>query len=230
MTTRIIGKTPKQKSLDLNGLSAPDPEVFLVCVSEPNDVLTEKPRSPQQLKLRRRRQYALGRAAAYKTLRNFGFKNPPLVPRGQGGMPVWPDGVVGSITHTQAAAVAAIASTSRFRALGIDLQEIREIRADFCERIGNAEEAAWCKSVPELQPTRTLSLFSGKESIYKALYPFVREYFGFSAAELVWNDVEKRFDGRLLTTLSDEFQAGFSFSVVVQYLPESVFTAFVLKR
>ena len=145
-------------------------------------------------------------------------------------MPVWPDGVVGSITHTQAAAVAAIASTSRFRALGIDLQEIREIRADFCERIGNAEEAAWCKSVPELQPTRTLSLFSGKESIYKALYPFVREYFGFSAAELVWNDVEKRFDGRLLTTLSDEFQAGFSFSVVVQYLPESVFTAFVLKR
>ena len=60
---------------------------------------------------KRRREFSAGRTCARQALRELGCADAPIV-HNQNGAPLWPPGIVGSITHsnTYAAAVAADSS------------------------------------------------------------------------------------------------------------------------
>src|SRR5690606_8339287 len=68
----------------------------------------------------RRRQFEAGRSAAREALASFGVRAQPIL-RGAVGEPLWPDGFVGSITHTRSVAAAAVASRDDFQGIGIDI-------------------------------------------------------------------------------------------------------------
>lgn len=138
--------------------------------------------------LKRRVEFAAGRFCARAALRRSSpaLGNVP-VGLGENREPCWPDGVVGTISHTAGCVAAAVARSDRVGGLGLDLERWMDPEAPV--RIGEmiavdgelatlASHTGWC-------PSDVLTLvFSAKESVYKCLYPRVRRYFGFHCARI----------------------------------------------
>src|SRR5260370_38373827 len=70
---------------------------------------------------KRRREFAAVRACARRALTSAGFEPGP-VPRGSSGAPVWPPGVVGSMTHCDGYRACAIGRADAYAAIGIDAE------------------------------------------------------------------------------------------------------------
>jgi 4'-phosphopantetheinyl transferase EntD len=94
--------------------------------------------------------------------------------------PVWPDSLVGSISHTTGLCVAAVARKSRFSAIGIDCEVVGHVAADLWSTICTAREAGWLNSLPASQrPAASACIFSAKEAFYKCQYPLTGEWLDF---------------------------------------------------
>src|SRR5688572_2443020 len=130
--------------------------------------------------------------------------------RATDGVPVWPAGVVGSITHTDGFVAAAAALTSDLVAVGIDTERVMsETQA---KEIGRS--FAWPAEVAHgraagLSRLEAFTLvFSAKESIFKCLNPLVRRHFDFVDVRIVAVDAGARtFTARVVRTLSERFPA-----------------------
>lgn len=126
----------------------------------------------------------LGRSAARAALEALGRPAVPIL-RGPHREPLWPEGVVGSITHADGLAVAALAPADRCAGLGIDLEHRDRHFDGLAEQVAHGDERAWLADhAPGSAADATVALFSAKEAIFKALYPLAGEYFGFEAAHL----------------------------------------------
>ncbi len=146
--------------------------------------------------------------------------------------PVWPDGLVGSITHTQGFASAAVARREDFHGLGIDTEQ--RFTLDRAQRlhelIAAPGERARLLTVAELPEADAITvMFSAKESLYKCLHPTVRRYFGFHAAELVELGAG-RFVVRLREALSPALPEGWTAEGTWSLDAEHAHTALALPR
>jgi 4'-phosphopantetheinyl transferase EntD len=109
--------------------------------------------------------------------------------------PIWPSGWIGSLTHTDDFAMAAVGLTEQVGGIGIDAEDLsrstqiekttKSFASDDEIRIGlNAQIPIHLWS---------FIIFSAKESLFKCLYPLRREFFGFDSARL--NSVSlRKFD------------------------------------
>jgi len=136
---------------------------------------------------RRAAEFHAGRACARRALSRLGWRDWPLLPAPT-REPQWPDGVVGSITHSEDYCAVAVAGARRYAGLGIDVETIARvgpgIAASICTRRELEDIAA--------DAGRDLPLaawFSAKESVFKAVFPWLRLVFEPS-------DVEIAFDRR----------------------------------
>ena len=102
------------------------------------------------------------------------------------GAPILPDGLTGSLTHKNNLAIAIVAPAEESMRLGIDVESLA-IRQPAIERmILTQSERAVLKTLDDSQKALFLvRTFSLKESIYKAVDPFVRRYVGFKEVEIV---------------------------------------------
>ena len=121
-------------------------------------------------------QTALGRRAARTALASLHVEAGDL--RAGSAGPVWPDGIVGSIAHTDGAAVAIAARVGDRAALGIDLERSdRAMSARVLRRISTEAEREWLRTAGEHM---ALALFCAKEATYKALSRFERHPVSFA--------------------------------------------------
>ena len=160
---------------------------------------------------KRRMQFRAGRYCAMKAMEALGPSHAGRsVARAANGAPLWPEGLVGSITHTDDFASAAAALTADAAALGIDTERIMtDPRARNVGRM-----IAWPSEVGHAR-TAGLSrlegmtlVFSAKESIFKCLHGLVGCYFDFRDVRIVEVDGQERtFVARLVKTLSESFPA-----------------------
>jgi 4'-phosphopantetheinyl transferase EntD len=160
---------------------------------------------------KRREQFALGRKAAREAMENLGIAAPGPVLRNESRQPIWPAGLVGSISHTDTIAVAAVTYPSRCESLGIDIhliadQRLSNSKETLLDRICHESEATWVRSDQLLQLQRAALVFSAKESIFKALYPIYQSSIAFKDVELSWQDGE--FEGTLLFDCSKRLVRG----------------------
>ena len=67
----------------------------------------------------RLKTYILGRCAAHRDLQT------EIVPilKGRDGEPIWPFDIVGSISHKDAIAVAAVGKKKRYKGIGVDIED-----------------------------------------------------------------------------------------------------------
>lgn len=118
---------------------------------------------------KRRREFRAGRACARRALARLGVSPGPL-PAGADRAPLWPPGVVGSLSHTAGLCVAAVGRRSELRGLGVDAERRGAVGAKLLARIAREAEREWMARAPAPPgldwPTL---LFSAKESVYKAL-------------------------------------------------------------
>ncbi len=125
----------------------------------------------------RRREWISGRTALHAAGITDAILSSPR------GAPILPAGMVGSISHKGATAVAVVAPASA-GFIGIDLERAAPPRLDIGRRILTArEQAALPASDPERGRAVTLR-FAIKEAIYKAVDPIVGRYVGFTEVEL----------------------------------------------
>jgi enterobactin synthetase component D len=106
--------------------------------------------------------------------------------------PIWPEGIVGSITHTAGFAAAAAAWAADIPGLGIDSERIIDPAmagdiADVC-MVDEATlfEAAHGRSFCEF----CTFVFSAKEAVFKCLFPLTRKFLEFSDVRITsfdWN-------------------------------------------
>lgn len=139
---------------------------------------------PERVAPGRRADFRLGRHAAHLALRELGFEPRPIL-RGDRGEPLWPDGVVGSITHSHGHAIAVAAPAEIAGRIGIDLEDrTRYFDALESQIAVPAELAHLAELDTSIREAAVIELFSAKESIYKAHFPRVRRFFGFHAAKV----------------------------------------------
>lgn len=109
----------------------------------------------------------------------------PLLP-GEYGAPIWPDGVVGSMTHCAGYRAVVVARAEDVAALGIDAEPHDALPKGVLAAIARLEE----RRMPAALPTWggiawDRILFSAKGSVYKAWVPVARRWLYFKEATLV---------------------------------------------
>jgi 4'-phosphopantetheinyl transferase EntD len=115
----------------------------------------------------RRAEFAAGRDCARRALRRLGWPDSDVaVGRNDDGSPRWPVSIVGSITHTDRYAAAAVARRADLVAIGIDAEAAEPLPVGVATLVFSAEEAAWAGAHPGGPWDRVL--FSAKESAAKA--------------------------------------------------------------
>ena len=158
--------------LDSNPLGLPN-EVsdWSVWIQSCSESEFEVPKELEGAVLKRKREFAAGRQCAKQALARFGDTSNIAIRDDRA--PVWPNGIVGSISHSREIAWAAVARSSSLRGIGIDAELVikQETATEIRDRVVNRDEAN-CLAASNLpEPMRTTIAFCTKESVYKCLYP-----------------------------------------------------------
>ena len=149
------------------------------------------------------REFATGRSCARRALEKLGFAPCPIL-RGPKGEPVWPAGVIGSITHCAGYRAAAVARQEQLAAIGIDAEFHAPLPAGVADIVCDAEETAWLKQVSGgVHWDRVL--FSAKESVYKAWFPMTQRWLDFTDVAITVDPAEGEFRVRPVVSLQGEF-------------------------
>ncbi|MBX3247176.1 MAG: 4'-phosphopantetheinyl transferase superfamily protein [Myxococcales bacterium] len=129
----------------------------------------------------RQREFALGRALARRAMGTLGV-GPLEIPMGADRAPVWPAGIVGSITHTKTWCAAAVAPARQVRAVGIDVENAEPLAPKLWESICTPRDLAWLAARASDERGRLAkAIFSAKECAYKAQYLVTQQFLGFMA-------------------------------------------------
>ena len=137
----------------------------------------------------RKKEFLLGRVCASKAYELYFGSELLTLPTAADRSPVWPKEVIGSITHNQNWVGAAVSSSQKLLGIGIDLEVIGRAKLELSRYIRSSKDLLTHQS---LNSNELLTLiFSAKESLYKALYPHVKCFFGFEAAAVTNIDMAK---------------------------------------
>ncbi len=177
----------------------------------------------------RRQQSAAARSCAAQLLAALGAPSVE-VGRQADGAPRWPDGYVGSLSHTAVRAAAAVARADAVRSIGIDLELLAglEVVRDIEAVCLHPSEIALRTDPPLSGAARATLCFSAKEALYKCLYPLVNQYFDFMDARVERIAPDGALQVRLLRRLGPAFAAGTSFEGRYRFDEQHVFTSFEL--
>ena len=205
------------------------PPAVVVVEAEPE--MWEAPLLPEEARLvaralpRRRREFTAGRACARLGLSRLGFPPAPLL-SGPDRAPIWPQGAVGSITHSAGYCAAAVARESEVRGLGIDAEANQPLPEGVAELVCTASEQAWAATAPGNEINWPTLIFSAKESVYKAWHAVTSQWLGYLDAELSVDCGSGAFEARLLVPAPAALGSGFeSFRGSFAAAPAHLFTA-----
>ncbi|WP_129667024.1 4'-phosphopantetheinyl transferase family protein [Phytoactinopolyspora endophytica] len=146
---------------------------------------------------KRRREFATARGCARRAMAELGL--PPMaIPRGEGGAPVWPASVVGSMTHCDGYRASAVAWERDVITIGIDAEPAQRLPADVLEAIALPQERAALSRLAEAWSAFYWDrlLFCAKEAVYKAWFPLTERWLDFHDAL-----IEPRLDGTFTARL-----------------------------
>ena len=147
---------------------------------------------------KRRREFTGVRVCARLALARAGLRPAPILP-GPTGAPLWPSGVVGSMTHCDGYRAAAVGRSEAFAAIGIDAEPHAPLPDGVLARVASESEqitlARLATQAPEFCWDKIL--FCAKEAVFKAWSPMTGRWLGFTDAE-VELDPDGGFAARLL--------------------------------
>lgn len=148
----------------------------------------------------RRWEFAVGRACARRALGLLGV-DPVAIPYDAGRAPIWPEGILGTITHCTGYLAAAVARTADLAALGFDAEPHDALGNDgVLHLVSSAEERAHLAELAAVRPDVhwDRALFSAKESVYKAWSPLTGRWLDFTEASVTFQPRQGAFFARLL--------------------------------
>lgn len=178
-------------------------------------------------------EFVAGRALARRLLADYGC-DAPVAHSATERMPLWPQGFVGSITHSTGIAASCVLPRTESAGVGIDIEHwvVKKTAKELASSIWRPAEAEICTQQIWNQSEALTLVFSAKESLFKALYPQCRTFFDFFGAAVV--DVcGSRSAGQLkliLTlNLSSAYKRGRIFHVTYQTFEGGVMTGLAIE-
>jgi 4'-phosphopantetheinyl transferase EntD len=133
---------------------------------------------------KRVQEFTAGRLCARRALAEFGMVDFPIKVADD-RQPIWPDSMVGSITHAAGFCAAVVAERLRAGGLGLDSEVVGDVNPEIWSSICVPFETAWIRSLPASEHAAAVTLiFSAKEAFYKCQYPMARERLNFHDARV----------------------------------------------
>ena len=140
--------------------------------------------------------FCSGRVCARRALAEYGVNGYDLL-SAEDRQPLWPSGLIGSITHTEGFAAAVVAEQRHVAGLGIDVERIGAVHSELWPPICTARELERLRALSvEEQSLAGALTFVAKEAFFKCQYPLASERFGFDEVELesaTWSQAEGEF-------------------------------------
>ncbi len=154
--------------------------------------------------LKRRREFTAGRVCARAALERLGVRG-FAVRAAPDRTPIWPPGIVGSLSHCADACGVAIARQGSIVGLGLDVERARELEGRVVALVCSARERARFETLPEL-PARlgAMAVFCAKESAYKCHYPLAQTFLDFHDVEIELDPAGGAFTATILKARSQD--------------------------
>ncbi|MFC4465615.1 4'-phosphopantetheinyl transferase [Streptomyces xiangluensis] len=134
---------------------------------------------------KRRREFTVVRTCARRAMDKLGV-SPQAVLTGDRGAPQWPAGLIGSMTHCEGYAAAALARATDLASLGIDAEPHLPLPGDVLPAVSLPAEDSRLRELAADHPAVHWDrlLFSAKESVYKAWFPLTGKWLDFTEADI----------------------------------------------
>jgi 4'-phosphopantetheinyl transferase EntD len=168
-------------------------EVFTCSLEEEGDprwLHPEEASCVREAVPKRRREFAQGRFCARQALAHFGIRDFPLL-MGKDRAPLWPRGIIGSLSHCAGYCAVAVARRGDLQGVGMDVELAEPLEQDLLSLICTDSEAERLAGSPaETRGVLAKLLFSVKESVFKCVYPQTGVFLDFHDCE-VWLDSDR---------------------------------------
>ncbi|MEO0911427.1 MAG: 4'-phosphopantetheinyl transferase superfamily protein [Pseudomonadota bacterium] len=160
---------------------------------DPGGLMPEEAAAISRAAPKRKREFAAGRLAARRAMAALGHANEPL-PMASDRTPVWPEGLVGGISHTDRICLAVAARRESVAALGIDVEGATALSQDLWDTVLTPSDQSLLRSFPRSERGLMAKIiFSAKECTYKCQYAISRKLFGFDQVDITLDIEGKRF-------------------------------------
>lgn len=200
-------------------LSRFDERLFVACDIPSPTHLTKAVR-------KRRAEYLASRVVVRNALSRLGIEA-VILSNDANRAPVWPASVSGSLSHSHQTIAVLLSRAENRLLLGVDCEHV--MRTDTAEKmqsviVSPAEKQTLLESGLPFATALTLA-FSVKESLYKALYPLLRQAMDFRDAEITaLHPATGQVQLRLTESFACDFPTGRVFSGHVELQAEQVLT------
>jgi 4'-phosphopantetheinyl transferase EntD len=147
----------------------------------------------------RRSEFVTARHCARMALERLGIPPAPIL-KGEKGEPQWPDGVVGSLTHTRGFRGAVVGRSAVVRSVGVDAEPHDVLPDGVLNAISLPAERHEIGALPAgLHWDRIL--FCAKEATYKAWFPLTSRWLGFEDAHITFEVDETGATGSFVSRI-----------------------------
>ena len=132
---------------------------------------------------KRRTEFVTGRALARQALGRISAEAVSIA-SGPKGEPVWPPGIVGSITHCTGYRACAVARADAVGSVGIDAEVHEALPGGVLEDVASPLEQQRLRAAARDGLHLDRVLFSAKEAVYKAWFPLAGRWLGFEDVDM----------------------------------------------
>jgi len=136
---------------------------------------------------KRKREFRAGRSCAHQAINGLlNNRTQDRVPIrvGNSRQPCWPDGIVGSISHSGTHCSAVVAMSSDIISIGHDVEKARPLEKNVHRMICTDNERHFISLHSESTIPLSTLIFSAKESIHKTYHPLNNHMLDFLDAEI----------------------------------------------
>jgi len=144
----------------------------------------------------RKLEFGRGRSCAHRAMVALGFAPEPVL-AAVDRAPIWPAGIVGSISHCREYCCAVVGIADRWATIGVDAELLQPMEQELQERILSTKEQRWLEHLDPTIPW-TCVVFSIKEAFYKAWSHLARGWLGFHDVLVRADPVSGRFEAELV--------------------------------
>jgi enterobactin synthetase component D len=143
------------------------------------------------------------------------------------GLPIWPFGFIGSISHCENVVAVAVASLKNCRGVGLDVERIADpcLSNELSEICVGMDEVNLFSEIRLPKSVKYTLAFSAKEAIFKCIFPIDKTFIDFDDLHILNVDLDVRVVRvKLKKEVSEKFKSGHVFYVRYEISSSMVFT------